>query len=586
MSNRALVHLYLCECEIGGVSANSAIVKFLADEEQENAYPTHLQLQKNRLGDRGTIALAKTLLGMQWLKVLDLRTCGVGEDGVAALCTALMQHKGLERLDIRGNEVYATSGRRLIQLVRHRPSPLVVLTDLEQLPGRISEELLEAMGVRAAAVQSYEDVSSVVYNVVQPTPTPQSLRSACEGLGLPADSPLHVFVQEMERERDHLARLYSRLGNMVLLLAVDVSPSAAIAPLNALDANILHKEELLERTPLVAILDRIVPTWTLPSSEIDNDTSMAPPCCKEGVWKHITAARGVLLKEQWDTIDRLRTTGQDTAPGGWAGSSPTQPDDTTTHVDSPIVLLSRLVRGIAGIGSADIGAPFSEVEAHIDRVYTKIVVEEYEAKRTFALVCQQVGYLIQNYRPIHAAWKKDACVLSRPARVDSAAFVDTTALWFTQQETSAYTLQRLRLVREALAFLPPLMVRFLMDVACEAAVAPLYRAKGATTFVTLMDMMMQSSSSGEAAMAPRVPGLRSVAPPPARLASTVGAPSRLVAGVTAEADAVPLNLCGDIVSLLGSIRTAEHAKQLCRAYGQWLRWQYFTGKVSSPDLAE
>ncbi|CUG31810.1 Hypothetical protein, putative [Bodo saltans] len=312
---------------------------------------------------------------------------------------------------------------------------------------------------------------------------------------------------------------------------------------------------------------------------------MAPPCCKEGVWKHITAARGVLLKEQWDTIDRLRTTGQDTAPGGWAGSSPTQPDDTT-HVDSPIVLLSRLVRGIAGIGSADIGAPFSEVEAHIDRVYTKIVVEEYEAKRTFALVCQQVGYLIQNYRPIHAAWKKDACVLSRPARVDSAAFVDTTALWFTQQETSAYTLQRLRLVREALAFLPPLMVRFLMDVACEAAVAALYRAKGATTFVTLMDMMMQSSSSGEAAMAPRVPGLKSVAPPPARLASTVGAPSRLVAGVTAEADAVPLNLCGDIVSLLGSIRTAEHAKQLCRAYGQWLRWQYFTGKVSSPDLAE
>lgn len=583
MSDRALVHLYLCECEIEGVSANSAIVKFLADEEQDNRYPTHLLLHRNRLGDRGTVALAKSLLGMQWLKVLDLRTCGVGEEGVAALCSALLLHKGLEQLDIRGNEVYATSGRRLVQLVRKRPTPLVVLTDLEQLPNRISEELLEAMGARAAAVHSFDAATRLEYPVVQPAAPSQSLLTAYHGLSLPQTSPLYTLVQEVDCSREGLSQLYARLGNIVLLLSLDVSPSRAMSSLSALNASVQTKAALQQTTTLQAILQRVAPALLPPAVPLAAVDGSAP-CSRDDVWDAVGRARGPLLKEQWDTIARIAVHGND-APGGWEDSVPSDPTTPPDAVVSPIVLLGRLIRGIAGISSTDIpDDAMGAVDTHIDKVYTQVVAQEYEQRRTFALVCQRIGYLIQNHRPTHASWKKEASTLSRPARVDRSAFVDKTAQWFQRQDTSAYALQRLELVREALRFLPPLMVKFLVDVVCEDAVAVLYRGAQCDGYQTLFDLMTQDTSAS--APAPRPPGaVKPVAPPPARLASdTPNAPPRLVAGATAEANAIPLNLCGDIASVLGSIRTVDHAKQLVRYFGQWLRWQHFIGRVEKDAL--
>lgn len=566
MSSRGLVHLYLCECEIAGVSSNSDVVKFLAKEEQDNEYPTRLDLHHNRLGERGTIALAKTLLGMQWLQHLDLRNCGVGESSVTALCAALMLHKGLSLLDVRGNEVYASSGRRLIQLVKSRPAPLLVLVDLEQLPNRIAKELLEAMGTRSAALHSYAQATCVNYPIVHPTVRPKALQARWEEGPLPSSPapPLVMqWLEEMEADRGQLAQLYAMLGNIVLQLSLDVTPSVAMSSLVALEKSVLSKSVLEQcvanfgraLAPMVCILQRIVPTIASLTSE-----GAAPPCASRSTWESIAAERGNVIHEQWDTVMRLF--GDAGAAGTWTDESEESPDGV---IDSPVVLLSRVVRGVAATSTSDLPNIFGPVEKHLDRIYTQVVVEAYEARRSLAFVCQRIGYLIQNHRPVHVAWRREGSTLLRPARVDEQAFGDKAVHWI--RANASYAVQRFELVREALSYMPALLVRFLVEVVCEAAVATLYRKQGmGTKYYTLMELLHHE---GEV-------------PPIA--AKTAARGATLVTGATADADAAPLALCGDIASVLGSIRTADHIKQLCRVYGQWLRWQYFVGGVTEEGL--
>lgn len=174
---RGLSQLYGHECIIHGCETNSAVVKLLLELDKLHAdhdtiaqqvaelpdfvrravpkfvgaEPLELDLSGNYFGDRGLAALGKILLTMTRLRKLSLRTIKMTEGGVSVVCELIAKHPTLEQIDMRGNELFATSGRTLTESLRKHPRLFLLQIDMHAMPSRIARKLAEQIGRNLAA---------------------------------------------------------------------------------------------------------------------------------------------------------------------------------------------------------------------------------------------------------------------------------------------------------------------------------------------------------------------------------------------------------------------------------------------------
>ena len=106
-SNRSLCKLDLRSNQLDGQSSKLLASQLTVDE----CHLTHLILDGNSMiSDFGTSSVACSLFTNISLKLLSLRSCGVGREGAESLATALSKNKYLEELILGGNVEIGNEG--------------------------------------------------------------------------------------------------------------------------------------------------------------------------------------------------------------------------------------------------------------------------------------------------------------------------------------------------------------------------------------------------------------------------------------------------------------------------------------------
>jgi hypothetical protein len=282
-------------------------------------------------------------------------------------------------------------------------------------------------------------------------------------------------------------------------------------------------------------------------------------------WEQLQRARGDLIEEQFKTLQSIRN-----------GSTTPEPGDESRYME----LLSRVMRGVASTTSHDLPM-FGSVNAHLDRVYKAVVLDAFEEHRTLSLVCQQLAYLKQNHQSSHSRYVAASARLECPSRIDSDAPIRYTVKEILSERDRVYVLRRQELVRSALACLPSLMVRYLIRLLCDASLAQLCSRKGVEVH-TVADLFL-SGIADEDVMnedQSRAPVPPTSAPPAQRGSALAQRLCRPPPHVYTPASRTHF----DVVNVLGGIRSVEHLKSLVRQYGEWVRWEYFCGRLPEKDL--
>ena len=394
-----LSKLYSCECEIVGCESNSNLLRYFAALESTEEHPQVLDVSNNYLGDKGAVALAKTMLGMQWLERVDLRNTGMREAAIAALASVLTTHRSIREVDLRGNETFAASGKLLVRAAQRNSNLRRILIDVHKLPQRITRHLCEVTGRNHAARDSYEDFQKRVRDLFQPAcqaATLEDSKSAASDGDKKESIPHAVIVLEQDAQLmvsfrrcfamygDPIVRLLMDLGPIVLHLAgpgshgtahgkkfpdvTELAQTSRYRTASALSRRI-DREMFINRSPTVvhqfSDLDEV-----LKMAEVDGLTEDAREC--------------LVQSRCGDILDRLQAE----------------------------VTRQRLV-GIPSLTSVE-----EEAQSAFRSIAKDCGSTEH---RAVLLTCAKYRYLHQNSKADHQRWVSALSAIAPPLRIDSEA---------------------------------------------------------------------------------------------------------------------------------------------------------------------
>uniref|UniRef100_A0A7S1M8E9 Uncharacterized protein n=1 Tax=Neobodo designis TaxID=312471 RepID=A0A7S1M8E9_NEODS len=148
----ALSQLYCDECVIHGCLTNSAMLSLFKDlDSGDKPLPNAIDLRGNYLGDKNVAAVCTVLSTLPGVESLDLRGLDLQLDGVTAVCRLAASHRGVRRIDFRNNELFASSGRQLLELLKQNRRITQCLFDTHTMPHRFVNAIHAQLGRNIAA---------------------------------------------------------------------------------------------------------------------------------------------------------------------------------------------------------------------------------------------------------------------------------------------------------------------------------------------------------------------------------------------------------------------------------------------------
>lgn len=149
--DREITATYIKNCERFHCRVLSSIIKLFSEADRAPIPPTKLDLSAEYIGNEGVRALVWTIVDkLPHLKILSLKSCGVEEGAVLDMAEAFKGNEYLQELDLRQNNLYASSGRALIALLRSNPKLYRLAVDTHEMPERVE------MAIRKAEKRNYD----------------------------------------------------------------------------------------------------------------------------------------------------------------------------------------------------------------------------------------------------------------------------------------------------------------------------------------------------------------------------------------------------------------------------------------------
>lgn len=487
---RGLVKLYCCACEIANTRTNTVILSYLMQlDASPDLCPSELDFSQNYLGNPGAIALIETVKGMRWVRSLNLQNTGLGEAAIIVLCDVAKSHSHLEHINIRGNEVFASSGRRLTELLHRQPRIVSLHVEFDGMPPRIAHGLRVALGRNIAKTFSFDQLTRVTCNqiiaarkeeedAIHRSPLPQddnNNSAAAEERGAPNSVGMK---RRLDIAADApLATAFSFAGSRALLSALDFGCERAARMTQALAAEwALERPQLqsLQRlwrrheaslhsslaqknetdgedrdsTVVVSISETLFAyrqVRSLLAALRDPHTQAVP----EEFWSaRVAEGRGALLLEQGSELDSVTRALEDLLALEVSDPIPVvSTSRTDEHVQRQIVLrgeettlrtaMLRLPYLADRVLTALLGSPLwdpqaEEMERALHQTIHQTVTELYEKQRVLSLLCRKCSYWRTNHRNPHRAWQELMAAegprslgIVRPVRTDRRGVHDT-----------------------------------------------------------------------------------------------------------------------------------------------------------------
>ena len=128
---RGIANMYLHCCVVRGTEANSHLVAEFSrmDLADDAALLETYDASNNFLGTHNVQAVCDVLLTLRRLRSIAFRNQRLTVEGVKAICDLCEEHPTIERVDLRGNELYASSGRYIQRLMSRTPRIWCFLMD-------------------------------------------------------------------------------------------------------------------------------------------------------------------------------------------------------------------------------------------------------------------------------------------------------------------------------------------------------------------------------------------------------------------------------------------------------------------------
>ncbi|ORC88844.1 uncharacterized protein TM35_000152750 [Trypanosoma theileri] len=236
---RGLTKLYCLACEQEGCLSNSYLLQLCRTLDASEECPVNLDLSYNYLGDAGSAALLRTVEIMRWVRDIDLRDCGAGPLAVKALMIAAEEHPNLRCVDLRGtnNEIFAISGRRLLELLRRCPK-LVVRVNYDDFPLTLAQKLRacnqhnkkmqqeEKAAIRAEKMAAMPVLKSLENeNIIQDVFYLPTHDRDGNPLYTGSNEVLLHLVEELNTYMEGYLESYQYVGRVAAQLAVDLGTS-------------------------------------------------------------------------------------------------------------------------------------------------------------------------------------------------------------------------------------------------------------------------------------------------------------------------------------------------------------------------
>eukprot|EP01028_Stygiella_incarcerata_P011338 TRINITY_DN6360_c0_g1_i1.p1 TRINITY_DN6360_c0_g1~~TRINITY_DN6360_c0_g1_i1.p1 ORF type:complete len:217 (+),score=86.11 TRINITY_DN6360_c0_g1_i1:142-792(+) len=107
---------YVELCERNSVTPNSYLLQLFETHELHEI--DVVDLSHNYIGDRGVLPLLEILGQCQKLKKLILKENGLRNNAAIAIAHAFLDHPSLTSIDLSGNQISATGGKALLELLQ------------------------------------------------------------------------------------------------------------------------------------------------------------------------------------------------------------------------------------------------------------------------------------------------------------------------------------------------------------------------------------------------------------------------------------------------------------------------------------
>ena len=219
----ALTKLYCDECVINDCLTNSNMLSyFKALDTGDEPFPRAIDLKGNYLGDKSLAAVCTVLSTLPGIEELDLRRLDIQLPGLTAVCRLAAQHRGLRRIDLRDNQLFASSGRLLVELLKRNPRITQCLFDSDDMPTRFVSAIHAQLGRNIAGAHpcTWESCSEVALRVeMLPAisfEAPTSERNQFQT----------YLLGELEGCNERLLPLFSKCGLVACQFFVDFGPDS------------------------------------------------------------------------------------------------------------------------------------------------------------------------------------------------------------------------------------------------------------------------------------------------------------------------------------------------------------------------
>jgi hypothetical protein len=332
---RGFSSLYCNECVIHNCETNSELVKtFSRLDLLENLAddPTFLDFSHNYLGDRNVAALCVVLSTMMGVKGVALRGMDLQLDAVTAICKLVVSHRAITSVDLRGNQLFASSGRELVSMLKRNTRVTQLLFDADDMPERIRSAIRVQLGRNVSAA----------FPCVPVAPTPPAVNSTDESVLQATDVLAVIDVElsqstafaeqlciELDDNRDAMMRCFGRCGLFACQLFADFGPSilplleASLDCFNPASQRQIFSTEPVEEVAKAVFTDEVdrleknsvvteMTEGLLLREQIESckDHSQSLTSCRgpdlvevAGLMNHLRQSLGILLAPQLKHID-------------------------------------------------------------------------------------------------------------------------------------------------------------------------------------------------------------------------------------------------------------------------------------------
>jgi hypothetical protein len=417
-----LTKLYCDECVVHDCITNSAILAWLKCLDETNEQPTAVDLSDNYLGDRNFAAFCTVLSTLPSVEVLNVSNVDLQVDGVRALCQLATKHRGLRCIDLRRNQLFASSGRALAELLKVNPRIRQLMFDSEHMPERFATQIRTQLGknVANAFPCTWDSVARADADIEPIDAVPD--RENDTGFDSLTAFQQQV-VQEAEAAMPELLSAYASSGMFALQFLVDFGPEA------------------------LPTLAELVPAFDRPSRSFALVTAPRHTLLQPIMEAELTAVRentavkgaveGTLLDAQIDqAVERSRTIAS---------------DETCNHL---YAMLQHIRRSLASL---------RELDKHLPncpewRAVRAATLAEWDTTRRLQLLHFEARYMVMDFPAMAEEVSRVNATCQAPLRVSDA----TVLQHVVRRARPVYAAKRRELLQTARAVTHPALFRAIM----------------------------------------------------------------------------------------------------------------------------